>query len=347
MYIIESGNMGPLIQGSLLFILAVIGTYLAFKKNTLSLNKKTVKLVISLWLLLTICLLLALVLPAPYRHFLWIPYIFLFLLYLFHKEFIGNSHTSKGKTFSKEATSKTLNNMTFNSWINAQIEAEEYWFQRIELPGGLITPGWDNPRETKLPHFGLPEDMTGMRVLDIGPAEGFFSFEAERRGAEEVVALECYPPMVRKFNICRAALGSRAQSYLGNVYDLTPERFGTFDMVFFFGVLYHLRHPILALQNINNVCTGKILMQSSLTSIDSDKPIAEFHPFGIESGPPENRHRDPTCFWFPNPACCIAMLEHAGFKNIEHISQSMAVFRAYAPKNAKGVPPDESQAPYS
>ena len=55
------------------------------------------------------------------------------------------------------------------------------------FPGGIVTPGWSDPKVDKLPHFGLPASMTGMRVLDIGNAEGFFSFEAERRGAAEVV----------------------------------------------------------------------------------------------------------------------------------------------------------------
>ena len=101
--------------------------------------------------------------------------------------------------------------LSVSDWLKSQIESEAYWFHRMELPGGLVTPGWNDPKAEKLPYFGLPDDMTGMRVLDIGHAEGFFSFEAERRGAAEVVAIENYPPMARKFQICRAALGSRVQ----------------------------------------------------------------------------------------------------------------------------------------
>ena len=69
--------------------------------------------------------------------------------------------------------------------------------QSIELPGGIVTPGWSNPNTEKLPFFGLPEEMHGLRVLDVGHAEGFFSFEAERRGATEVVGIETYPPMIQ------------------------------------------------------------------------------------------------------------------------------------------------------
>ena len=240
--------------------------------------------------------------------------------------------------------------VSFGDWLRSQVASEPYWFHRVELPGGIVTPGWSDPRADKLPYYGLPDDLTGMRVLDIGHAEGFFSFEAERRGAAEVVAVENYPPMVRKFNICRTALGSRAQSFLASVYDLSPKTFGTFDLVLFFGVLYHLRHPLLALEKIHGVCTGTLLMQTEASYDGGEKPVAEFHPFGVRSGPPENPSHDPTCFWYPNAACCAAMLEHAGFGQVERLSPKApigAAFRAQAAVRARGEPPDEMKAPWS
>jgi len=238
----------------------------------------------------------------------------------------------------------------FREWIRSQVDAETYWFHRIELPGGLVTPGWNDPKSEKLPYFGLPDDLRGMRVLDIGHAEGFFAFEAERRGADEVIGIENYPPMVHKFNICRAALNSRVQSFLTNVYELSPKTFGTFDLVLFYGVLYHLRHPLLALEKIQDVCSGTLLMQTAVCGDQSSTPIAEFHPFGVDSGTPEKPLRDPTCFWFPNPSCCEAMLKHVGFEDIEHISPQApvgAVFRARSALQRKGMPPDETKAPWA
>lgn len=240
--------------------------------------------------------------------------------------------------------------LSVSEWISARIAEEPYWFHRIELPGGVATPGWSDPAKDKLPHYGLPAEMTGMRVLDIGNAEGFFSFEAERRGAAEVVGLENYPPMARKFEICRAALGSRARTYMGSVYDLNPTTFGTFDLVMFFGVLYHLRHPILALQKVASVCTGTLLMQTATCADTGDKPMAEFHPFGVTSGPADKPEHDPTCFWFPNAACCIAMLQHVGFQQVERISPDApvgGVFRGKSAVRTKGAPPDEMKAPWS
>jgi tRNA (mo5U34)-methyltransferase len=240
--------------------------------------------------------------------------------------------------------------VSVGDWVRSQVESEPYWFYRIELPNGVVTPGWNDPKTEKLPYFGLPDDMTGMRVLDIGHAEGFFCFEAERRGAEEIIGIENYGPMIRKFNTCRVALGSKAQSFRGSVYDLDPVTLGTFDLVLFFGVLYHLRHPLLALAKIHGVCTGMLLMQTAICADTSDKPIAEFHPFGIKSGPPEAPIHDPTCFWFPNPACCAAMLEHVGFTEIARVhpeSAAGAIFRAESKTREKGRSPDETTAPWS
>ena len=240
---------------------------------------------------------------------------------------------------------------SFQEWIKLQVEAEPYWFHRLELFPNLITPGWSNPLQDKLPHFGLPRDLTGMRVLDIGCAEGFFSFEAERRGAKEVVAIDSFPDSVRRFNICRGALGSRATAFLSNVYELNPRAFGTFDVVFFFGVLYHLRNPILALEKILSVCTGRMLLQTASMEIEShrDVPLARFYPFGMPSGPPEKPIFDPTVFWMPNAACTRALVEHSGFRDIEVLSTDKVgvVLVAQSPQIAAGAAPDQLKAPWS
>ena len=147
-------------------------------------------------------------------------------------------------------------------WIKHQVEAERYWFQRIELFPGYFSPGWDDPAANKLPYYGLPDNLTGMRVLDIGCAEGFFSFEAERRGAREVIGIDSFSDSVRRFNIVKEARQSNATAFLMNVYDLEPKRLGTFDLVLFYGVFYHLKHPQLALERIQSVCTGTLLFQT-------------------------------------------------------------------------------------
>ena len=235
-------------------------------------------------------------------------------------------------------------------WLRSEIAKEPYWFHRIELAPGLVTPGWQDPKVEKLPYFGLPDEMGGLRVLDIGCSEGFFSFEAERRGAAEVVAIDSSPDAIRRFGICRAALDFRTTGYLTNVYDLNPRSFGTFDFIMFFGVLYHLRHPLLALEKIHAVCTGTLLLQSFSFEDPAvgDAATAKFHPFGIKSGPPDAPRYDPTVFWVPNAACVRDMMLHVGFRDPEHLTPGPgAIFRALAAQQSKGTAPDQMKAPWS
>lgn len=236
--------------------------------------------------------------------------------------------------------------------IRQRIDDEPYWFHKIDLGNGLVTPGWSDPAKEKLPHFGIPENLAGLRVLDIGCSEGYFTFEAERRGAAEVVAIDSSPDSIRRFNICREALGLHAQGFLTNVYDLSPKTFGTFDLVFFYGVLYHLRHPLLALEKILAVCTGTMLFQTATfdDQRDAETPVARFFPQGFMSGTKEKPIFDPTVFWMPNLACAKGLLENAGFIDVQVVSPERftgIVLKAKSPVQAKGVAPDHAKAPWS
>ena len=188
-----------------------------------------------------------------------------------------------------------------------------------------------------------------MRVLDIGCAEGFFSFEAERRGAREVIGIDSFPDSVRRFNIVKAARQSNANAFLMNVYDLEPKRLGTFDLVLFYGVFYHLKHPQLALERIRSICTGTLLFQTNVLDDPAlaDTPLARFYPHGMLSGT-QGEYFDPTVFWLFNPTCCVAMLDHVGFEELEIVSghPHPFVMRARSPEVAPGGPPDQSQSPW-
>jgi tRNA (mo5U34)-methyltransferase len=238
----------------------------------------------------------------------------------------------------------------FAEWIRQQVEAEPYWFQRIELLPGLHSPGWSDPLVEKLPYYGLPDDLTGKRVLDVGCAEGFFSFEAERRGAREVIAIDSCPDSVRRFNLARAARRSHATAFLMNVYDLDRDRLGTFDLMLFYGVLYHLKHPQYALERIRDVCTGELRLQTLTHEEPSLKgvPWARYYPHGMMSGK-QNELYDVTVFWAFNSACCLAMLDHVGFTDLEIVSADPHPFvvSAKSPAIGPGAPPDQSNAPWS
>lgn len=138
------------------------------------------------------------------------------------------------------------------------------WYHSIEIEEGLVTPGRRPLAEMRqvLDYVQLPERLDGLDVLDIGAWDGFFSFEAERRGAQRVVAYDLVPEDYGGFATARALLGSRAEYVQGSVYDLSRKELGTFDLVLFLGVLYHLRYPLLALDRIREVCDGFMILET-------------------------------------------------------------------------------------
>jgi tRNA (mo5U34)-methyltransferase len=143
------------------------------------------------------------------------------------------------------------------------VESRQWWHS-IEVGDGVVTPG-QVPlfylRE-QLARLRVPPSLAGLRVLDVGAWDGFFSFEAEKRGAARVVAYDLHPPEYFGFATAKQLLGSRVEYVQGSVYDIRPERVGTFDVVFFFGVLYHLRYPLLALDRLREVTDGYALIET-------------------------------------------------------------------------------------
>jgi tRNA (mo5U34)-methyltransferase len=206
--------------------------------------------------------------------------------------------------------------------IDRRIATVDHWYHRIEVAPGVVTPGsHDSPAALAL--TPLPEDMGGMRVLDIGARDGFFSFEMERRGAE-VIALDYVSPDVTGFAVASELLGSKVDYRVENVYGLDPARHGTFDLVLFLGVLYHLRNPLLALDRIWEVCRGDLILESHVIDEAVLAPdgtlasLADLAP-GLADGllmqfyPGRALLGDPTNAWAPTHACLVAMVEEAVF----------------------------------
>lgn len=138
--------------------------------------------------------------------------------------------------------------------IRELIAAHGRWWHEIEVGPGILTPGEDSNR-MKLPildSLGLPASVRGLRALDIGCSDGYFSFELEKRGAE-VTAIDFVPEHYSGFSVARQILGSGVEYRMDNVYNLHPDRYGYFDIVLFMGVLYHLRKPLAALDSIRSV----------------------------------------------------------------------------------------------
>jgi tRNA (mo5U34)-methyltransferase len=190
--------------------------------------------------------------------------------------------------------------------------ARKGWYHSFELPDGRVIEGWQ-PLEhlrARLERFPIPQDLRGKRVLDIGCWDGWFSFEMERRGAEVVAA-----DIVERdtFLTVREALGSKVEFVLSDVYQLTPERVGRFDIVLFFGVLYHLKHPLLALERVCALTTDLAMVESLVTDdcvLPDAPPVMEFY----ETSELLERF-DNWCV--PNTSCLLAFCRTAGFATVE------------------------------
>ncbi len=198
------------------------------------------------------------------------------------------------------------------------------WYHRIDLGNGIVTPGRDNSSK-KLSRLRLPEDLTGKTVLDVGAWDGFFSFEAERRRAKRVLATDyhCWggPGRGTKagFELARRVLNSKVEDMTIDVLDLCPERVGTFDIVLFLGVLYHMRHPLLALERVASVTKELLIVETIVDCLNYRRPVAAFYP-GAELA------RGPSNWWGPNPSAAIAMLKTVGFKRVDVAASHRAFF---------------------
>jgi tRNA (mo5U34)-methyltransferase len=189
------------------------------------------------------------------------------------------------------------------------------WYHSIDLGNGILTPGWEKNTASRLKAFQIPDDLSGLAVLDIGAWDGFYSFEMERRGAKRVLATDTWPlGNKRGFELARRALNSHVEDMTIDVLDLSPEKTGVFDIVLFLGVLYHLRHPLLALERIFSVTAKQLILETHVDMVWNPRPAMIFYPNA-------ELHNDPSNWWGPNPKAVIAMLKSVGFNRVKLVSQ--------------------------
>jgi tRNA (mo5U34)-methyltransferase len=203
--------------------------------------------------------------------------------------------------------------------LRDQVDKIKWWHQ-IDLGNGIVTPGPDKTIE-RLKWLGLPADLSGKSVLDIGAWDGAFSFEAERRGASRVLAIDEFIwagkgwASKEGFECARRALNSKVEDLLLDVYDLGPEKVGRFDLVLFSGVLYHLKHPLLALERVASVCSDQLILSTHVDLIELRRPAIALYP-GREF------NNDPTNWCGPNIPALEAMLQIVGFKRVKLFASS-------------------------
>ena len=212
--------------------------------------------------------------------------------------------------------------------IQARVDELGPWFHRMSLCGVDTAPHHflgDYPA-IKFRHFrdALPADMTGMSVLDIGCNGGFYSLEMKRRGADRVVGIDSDERYLRQARFAAEVTGLEVEFRRLPVWDVASLA-EKFDLVIFMGVLYHLRHPLLALDLIHqHVARDLLLFQSMQRGSRDVVEVAENYDFNApapfdEPGFPkmhfiERRYSDDqTNWWVPNRAATEAMLRSSGF----------------------------------
>ncbi len=235
--------------------------------------------------------------------------------------------------------------------LRARVEKVGRWFHSIDLGHGVVTPGLKTAatHEDELGRFQLP-NLRGKSVLDIGAWDGFYSFAAEQRGASRVVALDHHTwaldraatkdyndrcrrgeiqrqpfnrvpelwrweelPGRRGFDLAREALGSRVDPVVADFMTTDLEPLGTFDVVLYLGVLYHIENPLMALQRLRQVTKGVAVLETAAVELRGhrDVPLCEFFTFD------KPFNNDPTNFWAPNAAALAGMCRTAGFRHVD------------------------------
>jgi tRNA (mo5U34)-methyltransferase len=209
------------------------------------------------------------------------------------------------------------------------VDALGPWFQNFHIDGIETAPGHPlgNYPDAYFQRFAhaFPADLSGRTVLEIGCNAGFYAFEMKRRGAAHVVAIDTEPLYLRQARTMGERLGLEVEFQERSVYEVggLGQRF---DLVLFMGVLYHLRHPLLALDLLRqHAVRHTLVLQSMLrgsaatTAWADDYPFADRAPFDQPDWPKlhfvERRYAgDDSNWWIPNTACAEAMLRSSGFR---------------------------------
>jgi tRNA (mo5U34)-methyltransferase len=248
-------------------------------------------------------------------------------------------HVASGTRFSREELQKMAGSV-------------EFWWHSIDLGEGVVTPGEKTPQvlARELESLRLP-DLRGKSVLDMGAYDGFYSFEAERRGAARVVALDHYvwsldlPGHIRYWRECRErgteplpneqtphwrpdelpgkggydtahrALRSRVETVVGDFMSMDLEALGTFDLVLFLGVLYHMEDPLGAMRRVASLTREVAIIETHAVVVPGCEhlELCEFYSSNQLNG-------DVSNWWGFNRKALLGLCGAAGFRSAEVVS---------------------------
>ena len=192
------------------------------------------------------------------------------------------------------------------------------WFHSMDLGDGVVTQG--NKSAERLAFESgrvFRHSVEGMSVLDVGSWDGYFAFEASRRGASRVLATDWFcwggGGMATKagFDIAKRCIGGPVDELRIDVGEISDATVGTFDAVMMLGVFYHLKNPFLAVERLAGLARRMMVLETHIeTRLPENLPSMVFYPDKELNG-------DPTNWWGPNKPCIIAMLRRCGFTRVE------------------------------
>jgi tRNA (mo5U34)-methyltransferase len=241
--------------------------------------------------------------------------------------------------------------------IRRRVDTLGPWFHNLDLDGVSTAPSHflgDYPR-VKWRRFAgvIPDNLQGKTVLDIGCNAGFYAMEMKRRGADRVLGLDTDDEYLEQAKFAADVNGLKIEFRKMSTYDV-GQLGEKFDLIIFMGVLYHLRHPLLALDLIHeHVARDMLLFQSMLrgsSRVDTIERNYDFwttSQFDSPSYPKmhfiEHKYADdPTNWWAPNRSCVEAMLRSSGFTIAAHPEEEVYLCRKAArPAAAESPAPPE------
>lgn len=192
------------------------------------------------------------------------------------------------------------------------------FFHSFRMPNGEVIDGMGQYETLKTRADTFFPELEGKSVLDIGAWDGFFSFEAERRGAARVMATDHYCWSGKGwgtregFDYVHACSESRVEIHDADLPKLTPRAIGTFDVVLFLGVLYHLKDPLAGLERAAALCKETLIVETAGAMLDHPEPLMRYFLGG-------ELNLDGGNYWAPNFPCLRNMLLELGFRSIENL----------------------------
>ena len=212
-----------------------------------------------------------------------------------------------------------------------------FWWHTIDLGDGVVTPGQIPSFVQQIRLDSIPTNLKGKKVLDIGCWDGFFSFECEKRGgivkAIDNLQYEKFVKYRYKiklngnlgFQIVKKILNSKVEYKMMDFFDIKDE---TFNIVLFFGLLYHMKNPLSAIEHLFNLTEELLIIESHYIPDNSGIPYMIFYP-------EDELNQDPTNWWGPTLLCIQKMCETAGFLKVElfkryyYNNDHRVIFRCY------------------